>query len=59
MVYDLKTGNAVLTASRAEEIRNAFDKVLNGQQKGLPIIVLRYRTLDSAFPKGSGPSGAE
>jgi hypothetical protein len=59
VVYDLKTGNAVLTASRAAEIRNAFDKVLNGEQERLPIIVLRYRTLDAGFPRGSGASGAE
>jgi hypothetical protein len=57
VVYDLKTGNAVLTARRAAEIRAAFDKVLNGKQNGLPIIVLRYTTLDTAFPRGSGPSG--
>jgi hypothetical protein len=59
VVYDLKTGNAVLTARRAAEIRNGFKTVLNGGEKGLPIIVLRYKTLDSAFPRGSGPSGAE
>lgn len=44
MVYDLKTGNAVLTPRRAAEIRNALN------QQDLPIIVLRYTTLNAAFP---------
>jgi hypothetical protein len=44
MVYDLKTGNAVLTPKRQEEIRRAL------KQQDLPIIVLRYTTLNAAFP---------
>jgi hypothetical protein len=48
-VYDLKTGNAVLTPSRVEEIRNAL------KQKYLPVIMLHYRTGDALSSPGRAP----
>jgi hypothetical protein len=48
-VYDLKTGNAVLTPSRVAEIRRAL------KQGDLPIIMLHYRTGDAVNPSGTAP----
>jgi hypothetical protein len=48
-VYDLKTGNAVLTPTRVEEIRNAL------RHPDLPVIMLHYRTGDALNPPGRAP----
>jgi hypothetical protein len=48
-VYDLKTGNAVLTPARVEEIRKAL------KQPDVPVIMLHYRTGDAIMPPGSAP----
>jgi hypothetical protein len=49
-VYDLKTGNAVLTPSRVEEIRKAL------RQPDLPVIMLHYRTGDAVTPPRRTPA---
>jgi hypothetical protein len=48
-VYDLKTGNAVLTPSRVEQIRGAL------RQPGLPVIMLHYRTGNAVNPSRKAP----
>jgi hypothetical protein len=48
-VYDLKTGNAVLTPSRVEEIRRVL------RQPDLPVIMLHYRTGDAVTPPRRTP----
>jgi hypothetical protein len=48
-VYDLKTGNAVLTPTRVEEIRNAL------RRPDLPVFMLHYRTGDAVIPPGRAP----
>jgi len=48
-VYDLKTGNAVLTPSRVEEIRRAL------RQPDLPVIMLHYRTGNAVIPRRKTP----
>ena len=45
-VYDLKTGNAVLTPAREAQLRDRL-----GQRKDLPIIVLEYKTGNAIFPR--------
>ncbi len=50
MVYDVKTGSAVLTRKRMQQIRDAVN------QQDLPFIVLRYMTTPySMFPPGTTP----
>jgi hypothetical protein len=49
-VYDLKTGNAVLTPRRVEEIRRAL------RQDDLPVIMLHYRTGNAVNPPGRAPA---
>jgi hypothetical protein len=48
-VYDLKTGNAILTPARVDEIRRAL------RQKDLPVFVLYYRTSDAVNSPGKAP----
>jgi hypothetical protein len=49
MVYDLKTGNAVLTSKRIEEIRREVGR------PDLPVIMLHYITGDALYPRGGDP----